>query len=316
MMGQSGIAASIGIDIGASKANIGVLDANGAILAKAKIDIRGLKDDSDATLEAICVETAKVVDGAGIAMDRIGFVGLGVPGTVDPAGGRILYAPNLGWRDVSMEERFRGHFGRTARLVQDARAAALAECLLGAGRGEPVVVCLTLGTGIGAGIILDGKIYNGGFNTSGEVGHMIVQQDGEPCGCGRLGCLEAYASGTAIVRAARKLGRWDGVPGMDKAEAAFDKARAGDVDARGIVERAARYLGIGIVNIVNILSPSVVIISGGMCEQEDLLIRPVRDYVAANAYPLAVASGGFRIVKAALGEDAPMIGAALLYRGL
>ncbi len=315
-MSEGGIAASIGIDIGASKANIGVLGANGAILAKTKIDIRGLKNDSDATLEAICVETAKVVDGAGIAMDRIGFVGLGVPGTVESAGGRILYAPNLGWRDVRVGDQFRRRLGRTPGLVQDARAAALAECLLGAGRGEPVVICLTLGTGIGAGIILGGKIFNGGLNTAGEVGHMIVQQDGEPCGCGRSGCLEAYASGTAIVRAARKLGKWNDVPGMDKAESVFDKARAGDGDARGIVERAARYLGIGIVNIVNILSPNVVIISGGMCEQEDLLIRPVREYVAANAYTLTVQTGAFRIVKAALGEDAPMIGAALLHRGL
>jgi glucokinase len=304
---------SIGIDVGASKVNIGVLDGAGNLLARSRVEI-GDRNDSGGTIERICREAAEVTRRAGIPNEAIDFIGMGIPGTVEAATRRVLFAPNLGWSDVEVGELFRRDFGLEVELVQDARAAALAEYLLGAGKGEPVVICVTLGSGIGAGIIIDGRIYGGGFGTAGELGHSIVQADGLPCGCGRRGCLEAYASGTAIAKAsARGPG---GAEGAERAEAVFKKAEAGDPAAMDIVGTAARYLGIGIVNAVNLLSPNVVIFSGGMCEQEELFIRPVRDFVLKNAYSIAVAERAFRIVKAALGEDAPMIGAGLLYKGV
>lgn len=308
--------ASVGVDLGASKANIGILDASGAVLSKAKLDIRESRRDSAATAELICSQAARLIAEAGLRVEEVGFIGMGVPGTIDPATNGIVFAPNLGWRDVNVDAVFQKRLGRRPLLVQDARAAALAEYLQGAGVGAEVAVCLTLGTGIGSGIIMGGKIYGGAFNTAGEIGHVVVEQDGEQCECGQRGCLEAYASGTAIVRAARNVEAWSDRGSIDKAEVVFERAASGDRHALWIIDRAVQHLGMGIVSIVNMLSPDVVIISGGMCEQEALLVSPVREYVIRHAYGAAVPHGAFRLEKARLGEDAPMIGAALLYQGL
>lgn len=304
---------SIGIDLGASKANIGLLDAAGGIVRKSRLDVREAKGNRVGTIELIFKEAERILLGLGVGLGDIGFIGMGVPGTVDREGRRVLLAPNLGWKDFCVHDLVRERFKVHVRLIQDGRAAALAEYLLGAGRGEPVLVCVTLGTGIGSGIIIGGKVFDGAFGTAGEIGHVVVQEDGIRCGCGRRGCLEAYASGTAILKAARIL---EGGDGIDGAKDVFDRARAGDGEAARIIRDAARYLGRALVNAVNILSPNAVIISGGMCEQEELLLRPVQDYVMRNAYSLATRNGSFRVVKASLGEDAPMIGAGSLYKGV
>jgi glucokinase len=306
---------SAGIDVGASKVRIGILDADGRLLAKRTGDIRERKSDSAATLQFICRETEDAVRAAGLAAGDIDFIGLGFPGTVDDAGRSISFAPNLGWRDVSVGRFFAGFPRASLTLVQDARAAAFGEYLMGAGRGTRILVCITLGTGIGGGIVMDGRVYHGSFNTAGEIGHMIVAENGLACACGKSGCLEAYCSGTAIVNAARQWKRWNGLPAVTAAQDVFRLAAEGDQEALEVVRRAGRFLGVGIVNVVNLLSPDCVVLSGGMCEQEDLLIRPVREYVLARAYSLSVRSAGFRVVKAELGEDAPMIGAGLIYRG-
>ena len=307
---------SIGIDMGASNVRVGLLDAGGVLIEKRKADIRELKADNSATLRFVRAEAEAVVRDARLALPDIGFIGLGIPGTVDDSAKRISFAPNLGWRDVPVGRSFAGFPGAELTLVQDARAAAFAEYLLGAGKGDPIVACITLGTGIGLGIIVDGKVFRGAFNTSGEMGHMIVQENGLACGCGQLGCLEAYCSGTAIMNAARLAGAGLGPgEGPRSAEEVFQKARDGNSAAGEIIGHAARCLGIGIVNLVNLLSPNAVILSGGMCEQEELFIRPVRDYVFSHAYSLSVQAPGFRIVKAILGEDAPMIGAGMIYKG-
>jgi glucokinase len=305
---------SIGIDVGASKVRIGLLDAAGSLVGKRKADIRDMKSDSAATLRFIRSQAEAVAADAGLAPADIDFIGLGFPGTVNDAGQVISFAPNLGWKNVRVGEHF-GSFPRaTLTLVQDARAAAFAEYLLGAGRGEPIVVCITLGTGIGAGIVIDGKVFHGAFNTAGEIGHMIVQENGLPCACGQRGCLEAYSSGTAIVNAARRAGKLT-VQEIPNAEEVFRRGRAGDAAALAVIGVAARSLGVGIVNVANLLSPNAVILSGGMCEQEELLIRPVREFVLAHAYSLSVRTPAFRVVKAMLGEDSPMIGAGMIYRG-
>jgi len=305
---------SIGIDVGASNVRIGLLDAAGALLGKRKAVIRNMKSDSAATLRFIRSEAEAVVTDAGRAAADIGFIGLGFPGTVNDAGQSISFAPNLGWRNVRVGVHFRCFPSAALTLVQDARAAAFAEYLLGAGRGEPIVVCITLGTGIGAGIIINGKVFHGAFNTSGEIGHMIVHENGLACACGQSGCLEAYSSGTAIVNAARRTGKWK-AEDIPNAEAVFRKGQAGDADALAVIRTAARSLGVGIVNVVNLISPNAVILSGGMCEQEELLIRPVREFVLSHGYSLSVRTPAFRVVKAVLGENSPMIGAGMIYRG-
>lgn len=305
---------SIGIDVGASKVRIGLLDAAGSLVGKRQAVIRDMKSDSAETLRFIRCEAEAVVAEAGLAPADIGFIGLGFPGTVNDAGQSISFAPNLGWTNVQVGEHFRCFQKAALTLVQDARAAAFAEYLLGAGKGEPIVICITLGTGIGAGIIINGRVFHGAFNTSGEIGHMIVQENGLACACGQSGCLEAYSSGTAIVNAARRAGKWK-TEDIPNAEAVFRKAWKGDGEALAVIRIAAHFLGVGIVNVVNLLSPNAVILSGGMCEQEELLIGPVRDFVLAHAYSLSVRTPAFRVVKAMLGEDSPMIGAGMIYRG-
>ena len=315
MTENDSIRCSIGIDVGASNVRIGILDAAGGLLGKRKADIRDRKHDSTRTMEFIRDEAQAVVQAAGLSPGEIGFIGLGFPGTVDDAGQSISFAPNLGWRDVAVGRYFRGFPRAVVTLVQDARAAAFAEYLLGAGKGDPIMVCITLGTGIGAGIVINGKVFHGAFNTAGEIGHMIVEENGLACACGQSGCLEAYCSGTAIVKAARQSGKRGREGEVNGAEQVFGLARDGDPEALTVIRRAAHYLGVGIVNVVNLLSPSSVVLSGGMCEQEELLIRPVRESVLAHAYALSVRPPGFRVVKAALGEDSPMIGAGMIHRG-
>lgn len=146
-----------------------------------------------------------------------------------------------------------------------------------------------------------------------EMGHMVVQNGGLVCACGKCGCLEAYCSGTAIVNAAGQSGKMSQGKKVSGAEEVFQSAREGDPVSLEVIRQAAHYLGIGIVNVVNLLSPNCVVLSGGMCEQEELLVRPVREFVLAHAYALSVSSPGFRIVKASLGADSPMIGAGMLY---
>jgi glucokinase len=310
------ITASLVIDLGGTKAIIGVLDASGAVIAKTKIDIRGCKGNCGEMLELICGEAAGVLSAAGMTARDIGFIGMGVPGTVDAATNRVIFAPNLAWHDVEVEQVLQRHFGQRAILVQDCRAAALAESLLGVARGERITACVTLGTGIGCGIVIDGRIYHGAFNAMGELGHIIVEENGEPCACGRWGCLEAYASGLAIVREARKVPSWGDRQRIDKAEIVFQRAAAGDADALRIIQGVVRHLGMGLVNLVDIVGPGIVVLSGGMCSQEELLIRPVKEYVMRRAYPTILGAGALRLEKALLGEDAPMIGAGLLYKGL
>ena len=307
---------SIGIDIGASKASIGLLDKSGNILGRSRLDIRNTRSDSTKTIDVIRREVVKVVEASGLGISLIDFIGIGVPGTVDASAERVLLAPNLGWENVNVNHSFRDHFQADVRLVQDGRAAALAEYLLGAGTGAPVIICVTLGTGIGSGIIIDGKIFNGAFNTAGEVGHIIVQENGFPCECGKFGCLETYSSGTAIVKAANQKRSANGQEDVTSAEEVFEKAREGDRDSLDVISLAAQRLGIAIANIVNVLSPNRVIFSGGMCVQEALFIAPVREYVARHAYSIAVNNPSFQLVKARLGEDAPMIGAGMLYKGV
>jgi glucokinase len=316
MSHEGQVSFSAGIDVGASKVRIGILDSEGRLLVRRTADIRDRRGESAAALEFIRGETAAAVREAGLPPEKIDFIGLGFPGTVDEAGQSIDFAPNLGWRNVAVAPHFRGFSRASLGLIQDARAAAFGEYLLGSGRGTRVLVCITLGTGIGAGIVMDGRIYHGSFNTAGEVGHMLVEEDGLACACGRSGCLEAYSSGTAIVKAARQWKRWNGGPALQEAVEVFRLAADGDAEARALVARAGRFLGLGIVNVVNLLSPDAVIISGGMCGQEELLLSPVRQYVLAHAYALSVREGRFRLVRAELGEDAPMIGAGMIYRGL
>ncbi len=295
-----------GIDIGGTKANIGLMEGD-RLLGKRRAPVRRnagcveVMEDVAGELRGLCAEL-------GVGMDRVGFCGIGVPGTVSNDGRTVRLAPNLGWMEEPCAELFEGRSGIPAALVQDARAAALAEQRLGAARGRSAVLCVTLGTGIGAGIVLGGQIYAGALGGAGEVGHILAVPEGRSCGCGRLGCVETYSAGRGIAQTAAEHPRW---AGPATSEAVFAAAAAGDAMARGILTEAVHKLGAALSAVINVLSPDALIFSGGMSAQRELYVQPLTDYIRTQAYALSVVEG-LLIAPALLGEDAPMIGAALL----
>ncbi len=305
---------SLGIDIGGTKANIGFVDPEGRVIAKLRIPTDRSMDPLS-LVERICREIPALAKGAGLEPGGLCFAGVGVPGTADIKTGIVEYCPNLGWRDVPLGRYFK-ELGHEVLVVQDARAAALAELLYGAARGYEDIVCITLGTGIGSGLILNRRIFHGSMNTAGEIGHTVIVKDGRPCSCGNQGCLERYFSGTGILEQA--LERFPERLGEDNrsSEGVFALAREGDTLALELIRESVEYLALGIANCVSILSPQAVIISGGMCEHEELVIEPLRLLVPRFGFPTWAGKKRLRIEKAALGSDSPMIGAASLQLGI
>lgn len=295
---------SIGIDIGASKANIGVVHNTGKIVTCSKI-ATGLGCNCRDTMDKILQSAQQCIKAAGLAADCIGFVGIGVPGTVDAKMGNVLFAPNIKWENEPIVSYVRNYFNCEIALTQDSHAAALGEYYFGAGRGCQDIVCITIGTGISCGIIIGGKIHTG-LGTAGELGHIIVEQEGKQCNCGKKGCMETYASGSAMNEAAKTLGLKD-------AKELFVRAADGDKEALRFVQRGIAALGVGIVNLVNILSPQAVVISGGLCTQKDY-VDAIRDFVYERAYSVLMKNEKFKIATALLEENAPLVGAAIAYK--
>lgn len=310
------------IDLGGTKIYTVIADSECAPLAD---DYRSTHADlgPDAVIDRIVdsVNTSRArapKDGSLLAA-----LGIAAPGPIDVERGLILDAPNLrGWRNVPLAERLSATFGCPAVLENDANAAALGEYRFGAGRGSRHMIYLTISTGIGGGLILDGKLYRGASGAAGELGHVIVDDSGPICGCGRHGCLEAFASGTAIAaRGAEAIaaGRSPAITrhaGGDDvaAEHVALAAAEGDPIAREIIDGAAHALGLGLAGIVNIFNPDLIVIGGGAASIGAPLLEPAIETMRANAFsgPLA----DVRLVPAALGGRAAAIGALTLARDL
>jgi len=304
---------SVGIDIGGTKANIGLVTAAGKVVDKTQVLI-AKKLNPEQLIVSICDETRRLMDKNGIMKETVSFFGVGVPGTADTKTGVVEYCPNLGWEDVPAGTLFKNDLGAEVCVAQDSRLAAWAEYLMGAGRGYQSLICVTLGTGIGAGIIIDGRLFHGAMNTAGELGHTVFEKDGRPCSCGNHGCLEDYCSGTGILQLALELfpEKFANLP--HKSETVFQLAYAGDGDMLALIRKVVADLAVGIANAVSLLSPELVIISGGLCQHETLIIEPLRELVYQYGYHSWTRKKRLKIEKAQMGSDAPMIGAALLYR--
>ena len=252
----------------------------------------------------------------GFAADQIKAVGLGLPGLVDNKTGYVIQTPNMPFDNTPIREMFQAEWDVPVYLGNDANCAALAEQVAGAAVGHDNVVLVTLGTGVGGGIIIGGRIYDGMRGAGAELGHTLLVMDGEPCTCGRRGCWEAYSSATALIRqacqaAARHpdslLARLADVNG----KTVFDAADRGDETARAVVDRYCDYLGAGLVNIVNALAPEVILIGGGISRQGERLLAPVRRYVERNCF--GGKDGAVPVIAPAkLGNEAGIIGAAAL----
>lgn len=311
----------VGVDIGGTNLKAGLVDENGVLLATQKMKVASIADDDGLawTVASLVQELAHTVN---ISVSDVASVGVGVPGTVEIRSGSINYTCNLPLRNVPLRKLFHRYLSIPLYIENDANCAALAEFLVGAGRDSKRFVTITLGTGVGAGIVHNGKIYHGANGMAGEVGHMVIQRGGLPCPCGRHGCWEQYASATALKRmtAAALAAHPHSIlaqvvaenEGRVSGQSAFIAARRGDPVGPQVCDEYVDYLACGVVNVVNIFQPDTLAIGGGVSnEAEEQLLLPVQQRVARESIPCG-RDRRTRIVKAELGNRAGIIGAALL----
>ncbi len=306
--------AFVGVDLGGTRLRVAVANARGELRAVVRRPTEAA-GGPDHVIDRIVETVHHALDRAHLQPSRVRTLGIALPGPVDPRAGVVFFAPNLpGWKDVPVNAILTDRTGIPAFLHHDAHLAAFGEVKRGAARGGRDVVYVTVSTGIGAGLILDGRLYSGASGVTGEVGHIVIEAGGPRCNCGNRGCLEALASGTAIARMAREaLASGDRsalrVKGPDgpTARDVVAAARAGDLLAKHLIERAGAALGIGLGTVVNLLNPEVLLVGGSVMKAGSLLLRPMR--ASLNQSSWEVARRGLRIVSPALGQDAGLIGA-------
>jgi glucokinase len=303
----------LAIDIGGTKLAAGVVDAGGTILVRGEVPTLAA-EGPERVLNRILRLAENVLAAPRVSTDAIQRIGIGCAGPVDRRAGLILNPPNLpGWIRVPLVERIEKALGHPVVLENDANAAALGEFRYGAGKGASSLVYMTVSTGIGSGIILDGKIWHGVKDGAGEVGHMTLLPDGPMCGCGNRGCLEALASGPSIVRRAREA-LVTGRPSRLREAGGFTAAdvvrlaKEGDPIAAEVWAETVGYLGLGVAAMVMILAPERVVIGGGVTQAGDFLFEPLRREVRRRVKLVAIES--VPILPAALGPDVGILGAA------
>ena len=307
----------IGIDLGGTNIAVGIVDEAQRIVAAAQAPTRA-QNGAETLLDDIAACVLNALDRGGFGLSDCAGAGIGVPGTCDTQRGIVRYAHNIGWDGVPVTDALRQRLGLPVFLANDADSAALGEVVAGAAKGCESALLITLGTGVGGGFVVGGKIYNGFQSLGGEFGHMCIQMDGAQCSCGQRGCWEAYASATALIRQAGAAAAAHPESALNRAEtldgrSIYAAAAAGDAAARSVTARYAEYVGVGLVNFINALFPEVVLLGGGVSGAGEALLGPVRDYVAAHAFVRDAAL--LPAVRAAvLGGDAGIIGAAALVR--
>lgn len=318
----------IGIDLGGTNIAAGVVNEEHKIIKKASIPTGASRpaDEITADIASLC---KRVAAEAGLTMDEIEYIGIATPGSAKCDTGEILYANNLPFSNYNMADKLSAMLGSKKKVYieNDANAAAKAESVAGAAKGSKYSIMITLGTGVGGGIIIDGQVYTG-FNFAGaELGHIVIEKDGRPCSCGRRGCWETYSSATGLVRTTRekieecrRTGRhtlMDDMTGGDlsrvSGRTAFAAKRRGDAAASEVVDEYISYLVCGLVNIINIFQPNVLSIGGGISGEGDYLLNMLPEKVFAETYSRGD-TPQCELKIAELGNDAGIIGAAALGR--
>lgn len=310
----------IGIDLGGTNIVAGVVDENYSIVSKASTKTNLPRPEKE-----IAADMAKVsiqaVEEAGLKMDQIEWVGIGTPGIANSEKGIIEYSCNLGFDNTPMVDYIKEFINKPVFIENDANAAAYGEYVAGAAKGAKNAVCITLGTGVGGGIIADGKIYSGSNFAAAEIGHMVIEVDGPQCTCGRKGCFEVFSSATGLIRMTKEAMEKHKDTAMHKiaaerggkvsARTSFDAMRMGDKAAKEVVNKFIKYLAAGITNTINIFQPDVLCIGGGVCNEGDALLLPVKELVKGEVYTRN-SPKNTKVVIAKLGNDAGIIGAAFL----
>lgn len=305
----------LGIDLGGTNVKGGVVNEAGEILREASRPTL-VERGAEAIADNIALLIKDLEQG-----ETFGGVGLGCPGTVDDESGEVVCAFNLNLIHYDLRGAIRARTGYEIRLGNDANVAALAEATVGAGKGAHSAVILTLGTGVGGGVVLGGRMLTGYTGAASELGHMVIEEDGAPCTCGRRGCFEAYASATALIRmtkdamatypdsAMHMVAQENGV--VD-GRTAFAAKERGDAAAAEVVRTYVKYLAAGVTNVINIFFPEVVAFSGGIANQGEALLAPLREEVRRQEFGGAYVKKHARLVNCTLGYQAGIIGAALL----
>ena len=294
----------IGIDLGGTNVAAGVVDEENRIVGRASVPTE-LPRPAEAIADKLAEAARLAVWDAGISMDDIESVGVGTPGAVN-ADGVVENDANLGFVNTPLRLLLSDRLGKPVSVANDANCAALGEQVAGSGKGTKNFIAVTLGTGIGGGIIVDGKLVTGVNGAAGEIGHMVIDREGIPCKCGRIGCFEQYASATALVRVAKEKGL-----SVSSAKDVFDLSDGGNLVAAEIVDDFIEYLSVGLTDLINIFQPEMISIGGGIAGRGDKLLVPLMEKIENKRYTKY--SKSQTIVKCGiLGNDAGIIGAASL----
>ena len=310
----------IGIDLGGTNIAVGLVNENFEIVDKTErpTALPRPAEDLEQDMAALC---RSLVEKNGLTMDEIEWVGIGTPGSVDSTTGFIGFNANFGYHNWYLGKDMEALLGRPVYVENDANAAAYGEYSAGALRGASTAIAITLGTGVGAGILINGKLYSGHNHAGGELGHMVIIKDGRPCLCGRCGCWEKYASASALTADTKAAMQqhpdnmmWQLVGGdieQVNAKTAFDAMRAGDALGKEIVDAYLEYVACGLTNLINIFQPEIICIGGGVSKERETLLAPIRAYVDREEFSRA-GEKRVKIVTAQLFNDAGIVGAAML----
>lgn len=315
----------LGVDLGGTTIKVGLVNEAYEIIDNMSCPT-GRERSAQEVLKDMAMLCKKVMDKHSVTEKDLDSIGIGSPGIASPEEGVILSSSNLNFDHVNVRAEIQKYINVPVFVENDANCAALGEAICGAAKGEKNVIVVTLGTGVGGGIIADGKINRGSFCGAGEIGHMVINcVDGEPCGCGRKGCWEQYASATALIRIAKEAAAKDpstkilahakeGKIDKINAKNVFDAAHEEDATAKAVLEKYFKYIACGVANLINILEPDMIVLGGGMSAQKEYLTTPVEKYVKEEMY------GGLslktKIKAATLGNEAGIIGAAFLGKSL
>ncbi|MDD6883720.1 MAG: ROK family protein [Eubacteriales bacterium] len=311
----------VGIDVGGTGLKAGVVNEQGKIIAKASCPT-GVERGPEPVIHDMAMLAKQAIAQSGVPMEEVAAIGIGIPGIMDPETGIVPFCTNLFWHNVPLVEWMHRDIDKPIFVGNDATVAGLAESVAGVSAGAKNSIFITLGTGVGGGIVLDGKPFSGVHGVASEIGHMIVVVDGEMCTCGNPGCWERYASATAIIRMGKQAAEKNPQGALARAvngnleeitaKHVMDLAKAGDPDCLEIFHQYVKYLCVGIVNLINLWDPEIVVLGGGVSYTGEFLLDAVRkklpEMVFYKAMPFA------RIELATLGNDAGIIGAAMLGR--
>lgn len=314
----------IGVDLGGTNIAVGIVNSDLKILAKGSVPTNPNRD-GELIIKDMAALAEKLLKENNISLSDVAYVGIASPGTANRKDGVVEYANNLPFVNFPIAKYFQKYLPVKQVLVEnDANAAALGEALAGVAQGTSNSVMITLGTGVGGGIIIDGKVYSGSNSAGAELGHTVIQKGGRPCSCGRRGCWEAYSSATALTLMTKEkvaeckaqmipslmVDEFEST-GKVSARTAFAAMKQGDEAASEVVDEYISYLACGIANMINIFQPEVLSIGGGICNEKDYLLKPLMKKVDHEQYTRSNANKT-RVLIAALGNDAGIIGAACL----